>query len=292
MKPMPFMAGLGTGLVLLVGITTSVSAVVDHVVISEIQTDGATAGDEFVELYNPTENAIDLTGWRLTRKNQAGTSANLVASISGIIQPGGYYLIARPTYDGAVLPDEAYSATSSSFTNTGTVLLFSDAGVTLVDKVGMGTATDFETAAAQSPVADGSIERILDQDTDDNSADFVLRTISDPQNSLSVVSSPTPTNSPSPTVTVTATPTNTPTPTITHSPTPTNTPLPTLTPTPTLSPTPTVTVTVTPSPTPTVTVTVTVTPPVTPTPIPPSFPNIERFVFKLLRSILRPIFRF
>jgi hypothetical protein len=124
----------------------------DHVVISEVQVGGATAKDEFVELYNPTDTAVDLSGWRLTRKPASGASEpNIVSSISGTIAPYGYFLIAHPDYDGAVSYDLVYSAVSGGIAADNTVTLYSDAGVTVVDKVGMGSAGDFETATKDNP---------------------------------------------------------------------------------------------------------------------------------------------
>lgn len=65
----------------------------DNVVINEVQIAGVTSDDEFVELFNPTNSAIDLTDWRLTRATAAGNESNLVSSLSGTIPAGGYYLI-------------------------------------------------------------------------------------------------------------------------------------------------------------------------------------------------------
>lgn len=45
-------------------------AATNHIVISQIQLSGeGNAQDEFVELYNPTNVAIEMTEWRLTRKS-------------------------------------------------------------------------------------------------------------------------------------------------------------------------------------------------------------------------------
>ena len=189
--------------ILLFKAKSTYSALATHVVISEIQVGGGVADDEFVELYNPTTSSVDLSGWRLTRKTAAGTTENnLVASLSGSIPAHGYFLVAHPDYDGAVAEDMVYSATSSAIAANNSVVLYSDAGVTVVDKVGMGTATDVETTATTSPDADTSIERKANssstsdsmgtsgvdetagngEDTDVNSSDFVGRTTSDPQN--------------------------------------------------------------------------------------------------------------
>ncbi|MBI3443367.1 lamin tail domain-containing protein [Candidatus Woesebacteria bacterium] len=269
-----------------------------HIVISEVQISGDGANpsdDEFVELYNPTDSDVVMSGWKLTRKNSSGTSANLVSNLNGTIPAHRYFLIVDGNgYNGSVTVDTTYSAPSNALTNNYTVLLFDDTS-TLVDKVGFGTATDPEnTVFSTNPSANSSIERKansssdessmvsgIDQfagngeDTNNNANDFVLRTTPDPQNSSSspepeIVPTPTPTPTEEPTPTEIP-PTLTPSPTLT--PTPTETPTPTQTPTPTLEPTSTPTPTNQPTQTPTPTVTPTITPTSTPSPTPTSSPK-------------------
>lgn len=237
------------------------SATATHIVISEVQISGdgsAPSNDEFVELYNPTDSAVIMDGWRLRRKNSGGTEATLVNTLSGTIPAHGYFLVGHGTgYDGSAPLDAIYSAPSNALTNNYTVLLYSDAGLTLVDKVGFGNAVDFETSVfGSNPPANASIERKPgasdplagnSEDTDNNASDFDLRTSSDPQNSSSPAEVP---SAPSPTPTPSETPTPTPsvTPTLTPTPSPIETPTPT--PTPTISPTPVQTPTPIPSPPP------------------------------------------
>lgn len=194
------------------------------VLISEVQIQGTTAYDEFIELYNPTGTSVDLAGWRLTKKISSGTQNNLKSSLSGIVEPYSYRLYAHTGYTGSVSPDDRYS--TNSVTDNNTVILYSDSGITVIDKVGMGEAMDFETKATFLPKAFESIERITSIDTDDNSVDFHLRPLSNPQNSASASAYITPT--------ATSTPTSTPTPTETPTPTPALTPA--ATPTPTTAP--------------------------------------------------------
>ncbi len=264
---LPWLLGLLVFCVLVYKAESSyVKAVSNHIVISQVQASGVNASDEFVELYNPTSSSVNLSGWRLRSENQGGgTFNNLVSSMSGVISAHGYFLVTSPGYTGPTASDESYSASSSAFTANSTIILYSDAAVTLVDKVGMGTAVDFESSAAAAPTAGGSIQRKVDetgghgQDTDNNSADFVTLTTSNPRNSATVSATPTE----SPTSTPTATPTSTPT--ETPSPTPTATP----TQSPTASPTPTASATPKPTVTP------------TPTGFPfPSFPPFPRFTFQ------------
>lgn len=262
------------------------SAAADHLVISQAQISGATAGDEFVELYNPTSSDIDLEGFRLKHETQNGatTSANLVASMSGIIKSHGYFLITSPGYTGSVISDEQYSASSAAITSNNTILIYSDAGITLVDKVGMGSAQDFETSPfPQNPPANGSIQRKVDDtggqglDTDNNSTDFESLVVSTPRNSLILV---TPTLSLTPTTQPSVSPTEIPTPTVspTAIPSPSPTEIPTLTPTQIVSPTPTTAPSVTPTDSPTIAPSATVSPaPTTITPAPTGIPVFPRF---------------
>lgn len=244
----------------------------DHVVISQIQTAGEIPTDEFIELYNPTLEEVDLTGWRLTKETIHGatTSANLVSSMSGTISPHGFFLISHQNYNESPSHDILYS-TGGSLADDNTVILKQKIGPNnylSINKVGWGIAEDKEGNPAPNPPANGSIKRKLNgQDTDDNATDFEVLSVSAPRNRQSPADPPI------------ITPSETPTPTETPSPTPTSTPIPTFTPTPfpTETPTPTATPTETPSPTPTPTLEPTATPTLAPSSTPSPFPTITPF---------------
>lgn len=232
------------------GLVSPVGAT-NHLVISEVKVAGDVARDEFIELYNPTLAPVDLTGWRLTKKISSGTETNLVTNMTGVVPAHGFFLITHPD-NNLIGADLYYSVTSNSITDNNTILLYSDAGLSLVDKVGMGAAIDFETAVGPHPEVGQSIERKAQSsststsmstgsdelmgngyDTDVNAQDFVVKLIPEPQNTqtpteILVLPTPTPTPNPSPT------PIGTPTP----EPTATPTPVPSITPTPTPQATP------------------------------------------------------
>lgn len=182
-----------------VNLPQKVLSATSHVVISQIQIGASGTGNsnhEFVELYNPTNNSVMLDGWRLSKEiSTGGSPSNLVASLSGTIAPHHYFLIAHPDYTTIpVTPNLLYSVTGTGITANNTVILYSDKEITIVDKVGMGTATDRETANATIPLPDQSIVRKASSisdgtslssggteehagngfDSDNNAIDFVL----------------------------------------------------------------------------------------------------------------------
>ena len=201
-------------LILLVGSLGGIAfaqgdGVADHVVISEVQIVGATSTEEFVELYNPLSSPVDMTGWRLSRRTAGGTESNLLTTFPTCTIPAyGYFLIAHPSVYTETR-DAAYS-TAQAIASNNTVILYSDAGLIVVDRVGMGSATISETATISNPVAGGSIERKAQStstaetmgpggaddvrgngyDSNDNSQDFVLRDSPEPQNSSSASETP------------------------------------------------------------------------------------------------------
>jgi len=152
------------------------------ILINEIQIAGQTAKDEFIELYNPNSFDVDLVGFSLKRKTSSGVESNLVSagSFVGTILAGGYFLIApqvnddgSPSYMGSVTPNLYYSGKTYSIALNNTVLFYDKNG-SLQDKVGFGTASDFEAAVALNPDDGKSISRTTGTDTEDNSEDFVV----------------------------------------------------------------------------------------------------------------------
>lgn len=156
----------------------------EKIIINEIQLAGQTSKDEFIELYNPNVNSVDISDWRLTKKTASGTESNLVSKFSSqtIIPGQTHFLITHKTdYQGIIPSDTTYSGASYSIANNNTIIL-KNASSTIIDKVGLGTAQDFEGASAENPPTSQSITRKSHKDSDNNSEDFEI-TNPTPQNS-------------------------------------------------------------------------------------------------------------
>ncbi|HQZ22278.1 MAG TPA: lamin tail domain-containing protein [Thermoflexales bacterium] len=213
---------------------------INHVVISEFRTRGPNGGnDEFVELFNVSPVAVDISGWQVWGSNSTGSSLSSRITISSpvMLAPYQHYLLTNRSatagpYSGSVSGDQTYG---SGFADNGGIAL-KDASGAIVDQVGLSATSAYSEGTTLAPMSantDQSYERLQGgaQDTNDNAADFGLNPLSSgPQNAASSITSlncatPTPTQTPTPGDTPTPTPTSTSTPTAT--PTFTATPLPT-----------------------------------------------------------------
>lgn len=101
-----------------------------EVVINEIAWAGSadSGTDEWIELYNPTGSAVDLTGW--TIEDDAGAS---VYALSGTIGAGGFYVIEDS--EAAVQPDVADLIVNLSLANSGDSLVLKDDVGAVIDTV-------------------------------------------------------------------------------------------------------------------------------------------------------------
>ncbi|MFL5725091.1 MAG: lamin tail domain-containing protein [Chloroflexota bacterium] len=276
-------AGLGGS-----SLTAAVAWPTSTLVVSEVQTGGASASDEFAEISNAGSVAVDLTGMELVYATSSGTTVTRKASWAAtmILEPGRHVLVANASGVYAANADATYSGGLAA---TGGAIVLRAIGGDPVDAVGWGDATNVfvEGSAAAAPAPGSSLERLPGGatgngiDTNLNSADFVVRATPNPQNLLAAPTPPpgpapsigptpasTPPPTPDPTPTVAPTPGPTPTPAATPSPTPAATPDPTPLPTPFPTSTPTPQVTPTPEPTPEPTPQPTPAPTLVPTPTP------------------------
>ena len=213
-----------------------------HLLISEVMTGGASASDELIELYNPSPAELSIEGLELVYVSASGaTLTRRVGWEVGVphLGPGAHLLVANEAGTFAAIADAVYAGGMAA--TGGTVALRIQGASTAVDAVGWGDATGawLEGHPASAPPSGSSIERLpgasagSTKDTDDNAADFVVRSVPDPQNT----GSPPVAGSPPPLPTATPIPSPTETAAPSDSPAPSATPVPTDTPAPTASPT-------------------------------------------------------
>lgn len=155
-----------------------------NVVINEIQTGGSgtgTTSQEFIELYNPTDTDVDVTGWKVEYITASGATVKSLVTLQGVLMSNGFALLATPEFGGSA--DFLFGASLSG--TAGHVRLLNAAGQ-VIDLVGWGAAIQAETSAVAAPHGGAAIVRKTDTngqpiDTDDNSQDFIATDTPTPQ---------------------------------------------------------------------------------------------------------------
>lgn len=175
-----------------------VNAVSDTVIISQIYGGGGNSGaqykNDYIELFNRGTTAVSLIGWSVQYASASGNTWQ-VTPLSGVLQPGQYYLIQQASGSGGTLdlpaPDAigsiAMSATSGkvALVNSQTALSGAcPASVSIIDLVGYGPANCYEGRPASSMSNTSAARRAQNgcQDSDDNLVDFSIAAPS-PRNS-------------------------------------------------------------------------------------------------------------
>jgi len=220
------------------------------VLLSEVMTGGASASDEFIELYDAASTPVDLVGDEVVYVTATGGTITRKATWATAmpLQPGQHLLLANSAGVYAATADATYAGGLAA---AGGAVALRAADGSVIDAIAWGTAANgfVEGSAAPAQPAGASLERLPGGaagngvDTNDDGLDWFAQpdpgpqALADPPVPWSPAATPTPVASPA-TPTPTATPA--PTPTATPGPTPTDTPTgaPTSSPTPTLAATP------------------------------------------------------
>ncbi len=161
-------------------------------VISEVYGGGGNTGaplnNDFIELYNPTNAAIDVSGWSVQYRSATGDTAQLT-NLSGSVPAQGHYLVqegAGSSVTNKPLQDPDATGSIAMSGSNGVVLLVANrtpftaqgdlaGNAGLVDMVGYGTTpTSFETARTGVALTNStSASRgATGADTDHNANDF------------------------------------------------------------------------------------------------------------------------
>ncbi len=114
---------------LLLGLPLLVSAAERGVVINEVMWDEV----EYIELFNATEQELDLAGWTLTKQQKDKGVIEIVDwEEGGIIATGGYYLIEKNEEATTVAANKVSS--SAQLMNAGELITLRDAADNVVDQ--------------------------------------------------------------------------------------------------------------------------------------------------------------
>ncbi len=160
---------------------------VAKIVINEVQTGGSGGNtDEWIELFNPCPNVVNLAGCKLAYRsatNSTPNDTNTLAPLNTTIAANGYLLIANSGYTGAAAPDIKPFA-AGGLADTGGAVGLRDSAGTLVDAMGWGTASNpfVETATCLNGAHGQSMARTPNgTDTNNNMADFQIATTPTPR---------------------------------------------------------------------------------------------------------------
>jgi len=155
------------------------------IIISEVQTKGGTgeSDNEFVEIYNPGDTAVDLSALPLKlhiRNSNGKDGSKPLTFINNTIPAKGYFLIGPASgYNGSASLDATYSVSSGNkLVDNGGVYISKNtaADVDVFDKLGWGKQPlgGFETLPViDNPLANESISRKSEVDTNNNANDFI-----------------------------------------------------------------------------------------------------------------------
>jgi hypothetical protein len=164
------------------------------VLIKEVQIAGEVSDDEFIELYNPNNIPVDISNWQLRRKTESGSVSSIkVFAKDTLVAPYSYYLWANSKGIFSSIADATTS--SSALASNNSIALYTKSGTDgiLIDSISWGKGGLFqETDTAQiTPLKNESLLR-------GTSGSWIITKPSNPKNSHSDPSSPTPIVIPTP----------------------------------------------------------------------------------------------
>jgi len=165
-----------------------------HLVISEFRTRGPNGGnDEFVEIFNPSGGAVDISGWTIKKSSGCGSSISTLLTINHgvILRPGQHFLAV--TASNSSLTVGADQTFSPGIADDGGLALVSEAG-TIVDRVGMCNETLYYEGLPLAPMTANANQSYARQpagkgcyDVNNNTLDFALLSPAQPQNRASPI---------------------------------------------------------------------------------------------------------
>jgi len=169
-------------------IPRSISGISETIVISQVYGGGGNSGawykNDFIELFNRGTTPVNLNGWSVQYASAAGGTWQ-VTLLSGMIEPGQYYLIQQAGGSGGTqeLPTPDAVGSINLNASSGKVALVNSPtplsapcpqNPGIIDLVGYGSADCSESQPAPSLTNTTAAKRVRDgcHDSDDNWLDF------------------------------------------------------------------------------------------------------------------------
>lgn len=148
-----------------------------------------SASDEFVELYNESDDPLPAKNLKLQYKPASGDDWTTKAALEGTLQPRGRYLIATKSLTLSTDADTLRSTLGLAGSGGHIRLVGEGEGIPYeYDAVSWGDAESAQAEPMTAPPAGSSIKRVLDEDgafidTDNDYEDFILSNSPTPQRS-------------------------------------------------------------------------------------------------------------
>ena len=162
-------------------IATTTAVGINHVLIAVVQITGASSSNDLVKLYNPTEGAIDVSGWKLHKKSQTGTDYSLKEFPAGsMIEAGQSFVWANSVGGFSETADANVSSTETLAANNSIAII--DTTGTIIDAVAWGTGSSQYGEGPPYPTSPGAGQALTRRssngmmvNTDNNINDFTLQ---------------------------------------------------------------------------------------------------------------------
>ena len=147
----------------------------------EVQIAGVSSANDFVKIFNPGADTVDVSGWKLRKKSKTGTDYSLRTF------PDGSAVAANGSFTWANAEDGFGDSLHANVTSTATLaadnsVALLDAAGDVVDAVAWGEGTDQYVEAAAYPTNPEAGQILMRKtadgapiDTNDNTSDFTIQ---------------------------------------------------------------------------------------------------------------------
>jgi hypothetical protein len=160
--------------------TPAAAQIGSGVLITEVMTAStSSASSEFVEIYNQSDAAVDVTGWKIQYSSATGSTITTKSTLSGAISSHGFVLVGSAVFQSEQNVTADFDL-SSGLSGTAGRIRIVDSSEAIIDSLSYGdSALESEGTPASSPQASQSLKRTIDQDArfidnNENSTDFVI----------------------------------------------------------------------------------------------------------------------